>query len=491
MLVNLSSSPSLQLNKCRSLGGGLSGLLNRTDSRDMRSSMYRNVNSGGHQQRASFSSAVPEPLPFPPPIPSGEPDKEVEKKTGDAPVEKKKKPTIDRRVWPIALSTFVGGCGVGVLLPVMPVFAENLGLSTQDFGMVISIIGLTRLLVNIPAAWLTDRYGRRFTLIGGPVISGIGMAFTASSRSLMELVGFRFLTGVGSGFQMTGAQMYLSDISTKENRARTMAPMGIAFATGATIGPALGGWMSHTYGLRAPFIFVTSAIGMAALLNYVLVPETKKRDLTKKVPDTSIMAEFKSVASQWVPLFKNPDMRKVLLLHLTYWSVASGCSWTLLPLIARSTFNFSVGELGGMFALLSAIGIIGLGPAAYVSDKFGRKAAMLPATLIVSTTLMALPYAQTREQLLGLIGVYAFGATLFNSTPAAFVADISTEQTRGQALALLRSAGDAGLFIGAGGFGALSHAVSPTFAFGFASVALLAAGGNFARAGSTVKTPDA
>jgi len=392
---------------------------------------------------------------------------------------KKKKPVIDSRVWPIAASTLVGGCAVGVLFPVMPIFAQELGLSSKDFGLVVSIVGFSRLVVNIPAAWLTDRYGRRFTLIGGPLISGLGMAFIASSKSLWELVGYRFLTGLGGSFQMTGAQMYLSDISTPENRARTMAPIGIAFATGATIGPAIGGYLSQNYGLQAPFFVVTTAIALAATLNYRLVPETRPATLQERKPVTSVLEEFKSVSHQWKPLLSHPDMRRVLGLHLTYWCVQSGCQWTLLPLIASSQFGFTASDLGQMFAMLSGIGIIGLGPAAFISDKFGRKATILPATLLVSGSLAMIPFVQTKEQLLMTAATYAIGATLFNSSPSAFVADITTEQTRGQALALLRSAGDAGLFIGAGGLGALSHATSSSFAFGCASTALILAGTNF------------
>ncbi|KAH9251389.1 hypothetical protein BASA81_010800 [Batrachochytrium salamandrivorans] len=391
--------------------------------------------------------------------------------------EGKKKPTIDKRVWPIALSTLAGGCAVGVLFPVMPIFVKELGLSSQDFGIVVSVIGLSRLALNIPAAWITDRYGRRTTLIGGPVISAVGMGLTSFASNLAELATFRFITGMGGSFQMTGAQMYLADISTKENRARTMAPMGIAFATGATLGPGLGGFLSEQYGLQAPFFFVTAAIASVVVLNYRLIPETK---MVKHSPlDRTVWEEFQSVSSQWKPLLRNPDMRRILGLHMTYWAAQSGCVWTLLPLFASDKFSLSVSQLGGMFAMMSAIGIVGLGPSAYISDKLGRKFTIAPATLLVASALTLMPFATSQQELFGLVAVFATGSTLFNSTPSAFVSDITTEETRGQGLALLRSAGDAGLFVGASTFGALNHHTSPEITFGCASAAVLLAGGNF------------
>lgn len=376
---------------------------------------------------------------------------------------------------------------MGVLFPVMPVFAKELGLSSGDFGMVVSVVGISRLVMNVPAAWLTDRYGRRMTLVGGPVLSGIGMGLTGFSRSLYDLVGVRFLTGVGGSLQMTGAQMYLSDISTPANRARTMAPTGIGFAIGATIGPAIGGTLADNFGLVAPFAFVTTAIAMVSILNFMLLPETRKHVPAANAKKKSLAEEFRHVSSQWKPLLMNHDIRSVLALHFTYWCAVSGCIWTLLPLIAHTEFGFSVTKLGGLFALMSTIGIVGLGPAAWISDNFGRKTTILPAVGLVSASLVMIPFATTQEQLMALVGLYAMGATLVNSTPSAFVADITHEENRGQALALLRSAGDGGLMVGASLFGAIAHTSSPAVAFGAAAVAVTAAGINFTRRGEIKK----
>jgi DHA1 family multidrug resistance protein-like MFS transporter len=386
-----------------------------------------------------------------------------------------KKPLIDKRVWPIAVSSLLMGTGVGILFPVMPVFAKDLGLSPSEFGLVVSVIGLTRLACNVPAAWASDRFGRRSTLIGGPILSAIGMGFTATASSLNELIAFRFLTGVGGSLQMTGAQMYLSDISTPANRARTMAPMGMAFAAGATIGPGLGGLMSDTWGVRAPFTFVACAIGLVSFTNYFNLPETR----TKAVSGKPLWEEFKSTVQQWGPLLRDKNMRAVVLMHGAYWSVASGCTWSLLPLLAHSQFNMSTSSLGGMFALMSVVGIVLMGPAAWISDKFGRKKVIPPAMVLVAASLCAMPHVSSHEELLALAGLYSVGATLFQSTPSAFVADISTEDNRAQALAMLRSAGDAGLVFGAGSLGLLSQMTSNATAFALASGVLVLAGTNF------------
>ena len=128
------------------------------------------------------------------------------------------------------------------------------------------------------------------------------MGLTATVSTLSELVAFRFLNGVGGSLQMAGAQMYLSDISTPANRARTMAPIGMAFAAGATVGPGIGGLMAEHFGFRTPFFLVAGAMGLVSLANYMYLPETRK--VERPVASQGILREFRSTVGQWGPLLR-------------------------------------------------------------------------------------------------------------------------------------------------------------------------------------------
>ena len=160
------------------------------------------------------------------------------------------------------------------------------------------------------------------------------------------------------------------------------------------------------------------------------------------------MEEFKITSSQWKPILQDKNVRAVLLLHGMYWGVASGCTWTLMPLFANETFHLSTMSLGGLFALMSSVGIVGMYPSAWVSDKLGRKKSIIPASILMAAALVGITNSGTHEHLLGLVTLYSIGATMFQATPQAYVIDVSTEERRAQSLALLRSAGDMGLMVG-------------------------------------------
>jgi MFS family permease len=115
--------------------------------------------------------------------------------------------SVDKRVWPIAASTFITGSAVGVALPVMPLFAAELGLTTAEFGLVGSVFGGARLLSNLPMGVAVERFGRRPLLVLGPALAGTAMIGTGLSGSLPVLLGWRVLTGLGGSAQLTGAQV--------------------------------------------------------------------------------------------------------------------------------------------------------------------------------------------------------------------------------------------------------------------------------------------
>ena len=386
---------------------------------------------------------------------------------------------IDRRVYPIAASALLMGSAIGVVMPVMPLFAADIGLSERDFGLVVSVMGVTRLLFNVPAAWAADRFGRRPLLFGGPVLSAVGMGMTGTAASLEALAGWRFLTAAGGSFQMSGAQLYLTDISSAHNRARTIAPMMAAFSAGTAMGPAAGGYLAEHFGLAAPFHVVGGLICVVALSNWALLPETLRRrppgtgagaggaggpgDGAERRPLSTFESLRQSVAL-WGPLSREGPVRAALVLHGCYWTTTAGVQFTLLPLLAAGSFDMGPSALGSLYAMMSVINVLGSQPAAWVSDRLGRRVSIFSGGALLAAAAACLPQAATPEAFHGLVALYSIGSTLLGTAPTAYLADITDERTRASALAMQRSCGDAGMMVGASVGGALASATSSAFA---------------------------
>ena len=371
---------------------------------------------------------------------------------------------IDSRVWPIAFSTFITGSAIGVALPVMPLFAEQMGLSTAEFGLVGSVFGGTRLLSNFPLAILTEKFGRRPFLTLGPALTGISMIGTGLSTTLPTLLGCRVITGLGGAAQMTGAGLYLADISRPSNRARTLAPMTAAFSAGASFGPAIGGFLAQTYGLAPCFFYVGGAIGTVGALNWLLIPETKPPMSAEKNTSDDYKV-LKNTLHTWRRLSTNTTVQCILATHLCYWGTISGSQFTLMPIMASQELQMSAGAIGSIYAMVSVINVIGSQVSAAISDRFGRKVTIVPGTVMMSVAVAGLPLASNGTELTAIMALWAIGGAAVSMGPTAFITDLVPEEDRAQALSMLRSFGDLGLLIGAGSLGALADASNMELAF--------------------------
>ena len=95
--------------------------------------------------------------------------------------------------------------GQGVVGPVLPLYARDFGVSATMVGLTLTVFALARLILNIPAGLIADRFGRRVLLIGGPILTSIGMFGSGFAGDIWSLLIWRFVAGAGSAFFMSGA----------------------------------------------------------------------------------------------------------------------------------------------------------------------------------------------------------------------------------------------------------------------------------------------
>ena len=98
----------------------------------------------------------------------------------------------------LCFATFLTMAGQGVVSPVIPLFAKDFGVSAAAVGLTLTVFALARLILNVPAGIIADRYGRRYLLVGGPIITAVGMVGSGLADSIGELLVWRFIAGAGS-----------------------------------------------------------------------------------------------------------------------------------------------------------------------------------------------------------------------------------------------------------------------------------------------------
>lgn len=192
--------------------------------------------------------------------------------------------------FPIFLIVFVDVVGLGMTIPVLPVYAEGFFKLSG-----IEIAGLTSLFfaaqfVGAPLLGrLSDRVGRRPVLIASQFGTLAGAILTAVAVSPIYLVVARLIDGMTGG-NISVAQAYLTDITPPEDRAKSVGLVIAAFGLGFIIGPAFGAFMSAAYGPRLTFACAAAASCCTILLSIFLLKESlppEKRSSAAKVPERS------------------------------------------------------------------------------------------------------------------------------------------------------------------------------------------------------------
>lgn len=168
--------------------------------------------------------------------------------------------------------------GFSVLIPVLPLFAQKLGASPTQIGLILTIYALAQLLFLPAWGWVSDRIGRRPVLL----VSLAGTAASFAMLSAADSIGMIYAARALAGFfaaSIGTAQAVVTDVTARSERARGMGMIGAAFGAGMIVGPVIGGVLAHL-NEKLPF----HAIAVLALCNLALawfrLPETSARDRT-------------------------------------------------------------------------------------------------------------------------------------------------------------------------------------------------------------------
>ena len=349
----------------------------------------------------------------------------------------------------LSVSTALLTSGQGMVAPILPLYADALGVSTATVGLVISAFGLARLMTNMPTAILSDRFGRRLPLVGGPLVAAVGNALAGTADSLELLLVYRFISGVGSAAFITGAVIFIGDISTSANRGRLMSVYQGSFALGVSLGPALGGLIAEVLGLRAPFFVVGVLSLLSGVWAFFKVPESRPKVnddqsesyIAAQTGPSNASTDATRPQSKYSFLLSKGFILIAMVFFVTFFT-RGGAQFTLLPLKGAHDLGLSPGQIGAIFTIPPVIGFILLPFAGSISDRYGRKKTIVPGLLIVAVALIVLGVSPNVIFYVIGMALYGFGNGIEGPTPVAYVADISPRARQGIAQGAARSIGD-------------------------------------------------
>ena len=386
--------------------------------------------------------------------------------------------TSERKIllW-MCLLVGVNQLGFGAMVPSLPLYASSFGVSASAVGLAVAAYGLARFLAILPGGQLADRWGRRPVLAIGGLISAVGSFWCAEAHGFVEFILARMVAGAGAGVILTIGQIVLADISPPDRRGRNIATYQAAFLFGFGVGPFPGGLLAGAYGLAAPFLMTGVASLLTTVIAWFLVSETR-------TARTSVVASGKAAeipfVRQMLELLSHRGFLLVSLISLMNAVVRTGGLFALIPLLATTTLGLSVSEIGFALMVSGIFGFVAAYPAGWLADQIGRKAVIVPSTVLTGMSMVLFCYAPSYGWFIAASIVWSVAASISSSAPAAYVVDTAPAGMNASAMTAYRMTADAGYVIGPPGLGLLADVTSSTVAIISASVVLVCLGAIFA-----------
>ena len=381
---------------------------------------------------------------------------------------------VEEKLLVLCGATFLVMAGQGVVSPVLPLYASEFGVGTTMIGLTITTFALARLLLNVPAGFIADRFGRRAILIGGPAITSVGMIGSGLADSIWTLLAWRFVAGAGSALYMGGAMVYLMDIARPDQLSRYVATNQWALALGVSLGPGIGGLAAEQWGLSAPFFVVGVTALTASVYSMFRLPETR---------DTQV--EVKQVVKDSVEDTPPAGVRDLALSRpflllaaaaMTIFVARGGIRGTLMPLRAQEALGWGPSEIGLLFTFTGLMTLFTLMPAGRAADNIGRRSVILFSGVMAGAGALVVAGSATVAGFVVGNVVMSLGTGTAGPAPAAFVADLTPTHLRGVVVGLYRSAGDLGVIAGPVLLGLLADRVSISWSMAVAAILVAAAG---------------
>lgn len=198
---------------------------------------------------------------------------------------------IDRRLITIILIVFVQMLGAAMILPILPLFAQNeFKLEPQFITLLNATFFGAQFLAGPFLGRLSDRIGRVPVLIVSQIGTVISFIMLGLAPNVAVLFLARLLDGITGG-NIIVAQAYIADITPPEKKTVSFGYVMAAFGIGFVLGPTIGGLMAASFGPRIPYFVAAGAATIVVLLTYFTLNETvtkeKETELEQK-PNTKI-----------------------------------------------------------------------------------------------------------------------------------------------------------------------------------------------------------
>jgi len=335
------------------------------------------------------------------------------------------------------ISIFSCMLGVGIIVPILPIYAETLGATGFWLGVIFAGFSLSRTISMPLIGRFSDQMGRKRFISFGLFVYALSSLGYIYADSVPALVIVRIIQGFSSAMITPIAMAFIGDISPPEKEGSYMGLFTIALFLGFGFGPLLGGITKDLISMDADFIIMGGFCILAFFMVLIYLPRSSS--IKKNVPQTD--TPFTTI------------LQSRSIMGICFYRFASafcrGSIITFLPLYAYNTLQLNSSQIGLIIASSILLTAILQPPFGKLADKLNRKKLVIVGSIFYFSTVPFIPNTLSFIQILILnIILGFFGALSLPAASALIVREGRDYGGMGSVMAIFNVAMSAGLGIG-------------------------------------------
>ena len=279
---------------------------------------------------------------------------------------------------------FIALLGIGIIIPVMPVFATELGANGLALGMIIAAFSVSRGLLQPVVGNLSDRLGRKGFLVTGLFIYGVVGLLIPQAGSIINLLLIRAFQGVGSAMIVPIGMAYMSVLAPPGQEGRYQSYLNIAIFCGIGCGPVIGGIVSDLLGFESVF-YVMAALSFGAFI--LVVKNMPAQQAQVKASATGLLKSLQ--------MMMQSRLTRGILLARMVTMVIMVPSMAFLPLLMTQTIGASGLQIGLVIACRTLVNAVLQVPAGKVADRYNKLFLLVTGCICLSGVIMLIPFMKT------------------------------------------------------------------------------------------------
>jgi len=329
----------------------------------------------------------------------------------------------------------------GVLSPLLPLLRDVFQVSYGELGLLISMFGLSRVVMDVIAAYLLRRRPLVSLLLQGIMVTAVGSLLCMLAPGFYWLVGARVLIGLGISITTLAGLTVIIEATPRTAQGRANNLLEFSAIAGSALSPTLSGLTASLIHWRAPFglsvVFVAGAFVWVMITRQALEAVTHASAHERK-PDANMAATPRQVTAY--PLARPHRTTPVLIAYLASFILSftwSGFLSTALPLYGGEVIGLPTSTLGMVFTAGLLVDLVLLLPVGWLSDRLDYRVVLTPTMLLMAGTLAWFPYARSLEALL-LVSIGMHTSFAAWGMPSAALALLARREQLGRTMGIYR-----------------------------------------------------